>query len=193
MMIRFASVSAAALALAACGADEPTDAPVTDDTAVVATDTADADAPDPATPQGFVTMAASSDMYEIEAGRLAQENGTSQSVKDFGAMMVKDHTASSDKLKTAVGAGGADLAIPPAMLPRHQQQLDALRNAGDAFDATYIQQQEAAHQEALALLQGQASAGTVASLKAFAAEVQPVVEGHLEHVRSLASGAGGEQ
>ena len=78
------------------------------------------------------------------------------------------------------------LSVPPAMQPTHQQQLDALRGAGANFDTLYAQQQQAAHQEALNLLNSQAQAGTVASLKAFAAEAQPVVQGHLEHARELA-------
>ncbi|HEY6813935.1 MAG TPA: DUF4142 domain-containing protein [Croceibacterium sp.] len=188
---RFAMASVAAMALAACAAeDDATETPTTEETTPMP-EPAPADAPDPATPQGFVTTAASSDMYEIEAGRLAQEMGSSQAVKDFGAMMVKDHTTSSDKLRSAVASGGAGLATPPAMLPKHQQQLDALRSAGADFDRVYTEQQVAAHREALALLQGEAATGTVASLKAFASTVMPVVQGHLDHVRGLAGDAGG--
>ncbi len=190
MTFRFALASAAALALAACGSgNDAADTAATDDT-LAADDTA-LTAPDPTTPQGFIDLAASSNAYEIEAGRLAQERGTRQEVKDFAAKMVEDHTAASEKLSAAVVAGGASLAVPPQMLPQHQQQLDALRNAGDQFDQTYLQQQVAAHEEALALLQGQAGTGTVESLKAFAAEAAPVVEGHLEEVRALAGTAGG--
>jgi putative membrane protein len=190
MKTRLLLASAAALALAACGSQEDAgEAPAAEDTAALAPDPA-AD-PDPSTPQGFVAMAASSDMYEIEAGRLAQEMGESQETKDFGAMMEEDHTASSEKLKAAVSQGGASLSAPPQMLPKHQQQLDALRSAGDDFDSVYAQQQVAAHQEALGLLESQAGSGTVASLKAFASETAPIVEGHLEHARELANVAGG--
>lgn len=190
MKINLTIASALALALAACGSQEDPAEPVADDTTAAAEPAAEM--PDPSTPQGFVDMAASSDMYEIEAGKLAQEQGKSQAVKDFGAMMVKDHTASTDKLKAAVAEAGAGVSVPPAMLPKHQKQLDALRSAGDNFDTLYAQQQQAAHQEALNLLTDQAQTGTVASLKAFAGEVRPVVEGHLEHARELgASAAGG--
>jgi putative membrane protein len=190
MKARRLLASAAALALAACGSQEDAaEAPAAEDTAALAPDPAAN--PDPATPQGFVTMAASSDMYEVEAGKLAQEMGESQETKDFGAMMEKDHTASSEKLKAAVAEGGATLSVPPQMLPKHQQQLDALRSAGDNFDGVYAQQQVAAHQEALNLLESQAGSGTVASLKAFAAEAAPIVEGHLEQARALAGEAGG--
>jgi putative membrane protein len=186
MKTRLTIATALALALAACGSNDDAAAPAAEDTTAAAPDAAD-----PSTPQGFVAMAASSDMYEIEAGKLAQQMGTSDAVKQFGAMMEKDHTASSEKLKEAVTHGGAELMFPPGMQPKHQQQLDALRNAGDQFDTLYAQQQLAAHQEALSLLQTQASSGTVDSLKAFAAETAPVVQGHLEHARELAGAAAG--
>ena len=50
--------------------------------------------------------------------------------------------------------------------------------------------QVAAHPEALTLLQGQANSGTVAPLKAFAAQAVPVVQTHLDHARELDGDAG---
>lgn len=180
---------ASALALAACGQSNDADQATVDTQAndlAVAEPMAE---PDPATPQGFVEMAASSDMYEIEAGRLAQDMGQDQAIKDFGAQMVEDHTTSSNNLRTAAGEAG--VTVPAAMLPRHQQQLDALRNAGTNFDSVYAEQQVQAHQEALSLLQTQAQSGTAGPLQAFAEQTAPVVEGHLEHARELAQTAGG--
>ena len=79
---------AGALALAACGDTdtEATDAtPAAEDTLATPTETAT-----PAmTAQAFADAVAASDMYEIEAGRLAQDMGTSEEVRDFGAMMVE--------------------------------------------------------------------------------------------------------
>jgi len=175
---------ASALALAACSNDAADDTATAEETAAPApVDTAAAAAPDTATPQGFVDMAASSDMYEIEAGRLAEQNGTSEEVKQFGAMMAMDHTGSSEKLRTAATTEG--LMVPTAMQPKHQQLLDALRNAGDNFDTLYAQQQVMAHQEALALMQSQAQNGTAAALKAFATETAPIIEGHLQQAQQL--------
>ena len=187
MKTRLTIATALILALSACGS--PEEAEPADETAAPAE--AAAQAPNPSTPQGFVAMAASCDMYEIEAGKLAQQMGTSEAVKEFGAMMEKDHTTSSDKLKAAVAEAGDGLAVPAAMLPKHQTQLDALRNAGADFDTLYLQQQQAAHQEALNLLNSVSQAGTVAPLKAFATEASPVVQAHLEHVLELAEAAGG--
>lgn len=193
MRLHLALASAAALALAACGSDEAADETVAE---APPTDTAlpgEAATPDTTSPQGFVDTMAASDMFEIEAGRLAQEMGQSEAVKDFGAMMVEDHTISSDKLKTAVAAAGNGLAVNPAMTPVQQGLLDQLRTAGENFDAMYVQQQVDAHETALGVLQAQAQSGTVEQLKTFAADTATVVEGHLDHARGLGDEAGGAQ
>lgn len=184
---------AAPLALAACSQTADSGA---GDTSAVDTTSADAmgnaATPVPANatgeqaaadPQAFVNAAAASDMFEIESGKLAQSKGKSAEVKDFGAMMVRDHTKSTADLKVA--ATTADVTPAPEMTAKQQSDLTALQGAGDNFDTLYKQQQLAAHEQALALLQGQASNGTAASLKAFAAKTAPVVQKHLEHVQRL--------
>lgn len=178
---------AAAVALAACtqsAKDADTSAATDTATAAATTATTEPATPSPTDAQSFVDAAAASDMFEIEAGKLAQANGTSQAVKDFGAMMERDHTRSSADLKAAA-ANAQGLGVKPGMTAKQQSDLTALRGAGDRFDALYKQQQLAAHQEALALLRAQADSGAVASLKAFAAKTAPVVERHLEHVQRL--------
>lgn len=183
----FLAAAAGALTLAACGdADEPAaDATATGDamaeqtTAPTATDTATA-----TTAQAFVDTASASDLYEIEAGKLAQQMGKSQEVKDFGAMMVKDHTKSSADLKTAA-ASATGVTVNPQLTPMQQSNLDALKDAGDNFDTVYAQQQVAAHEMALQLLKDYASGGDTPSLKDFASKTAPVVETHLGHARDL--------
>lgn len=183
MKIQLAFASAAALALAACGSNQTADQTTAEATA---TDTAAATPTPTATPpQGFIDAAAASDMFEIEAAKLAQAQSKSDKVKAFAEMMIKDHTASSDKLKKAVQEAGNGLAVTPALTPAQQGQLDQLRSAGETFDALYAQQQVHAHEDALKLLQEQAANGTVAQLKDFAGQIAPTVETHLEHAREL--------
>ena len=193
MKYRLLFPAAAALALAACGGN---DAATTDaDAGAAASDTSMADqaamTPDPSAEsamptdaQGFVDKASASDMFEIEAGKLAQSMGKSQAVKDFGAMMVKDHTKSSSDLKTAA-ASAQGVTVAPKLSAMQQSNLDALESAGDNFDATYKQQQIAAHEQTLSLLQGYSRNGDNEALKGFATKTAPVVEGHLGEARSL--------
>jgi putative membrane protein len=58
----------------------------------------------------------------------------------------------------------------------------------DEFDKTYLDQQEAAHNEALTLMQGYADHGDDAGLKAAAAKAVPKVQAHLDKVKSLKAG-----
>jgi putative membrane protein len=180
--------AAASLALAAC--NNAADDTATDSTADAAATTATvnpdmtADAAMPADAQGFVDMASASDMYEVEAGKLAQSMGKSQAIKDFGAMMEKDHTKSTSDLKAAA-ARATGVMVAPKLTAKQQSDLDALKGAGDNFDATYKQQQVAAHEAALAMLQNYAQSGDAAALKDFAAKTAPVVQGHLDHARKL--------
>ncbi len=189
MKLKFMLAASAALALAACGNSEDTNAPdaMASDTGAMAdanAAAAAADAPLPTDAQGFVDMASASDMYEVEAGKLAQSMGTAQAVKDFGKMMETDHTKSTADLKAA--AAKADgVTVNPQLTPKQQADLDALKNAGDNFDSVYKTQQLAAHQQALSLLQNYASAGDQAALKDFAGKTAPVVQTHLDHAQML--------
>ncbi|MFA9201647.1 MAG: DUF4142 domain-containing protein [Cypionkella sp.] len=188
-----AAAPAAALALAACSpaADDNDAAPAAESTAGQAADDTAAMAPAEGTDgeaaasaQGFVDQASASDMFEIESGKLAQSMGKSEEVKQFGAMMVQDHTKSSAELKAAAGkAEGVKLA--PKLTAKQQSDLDALKKAGENFDATYKTQQVAAHTATLELLTGFAANGDVQSLKDFAKKTAPVVEKHLAEARRL--------
>ena len=48
----------------------------------------------------FLKNAAEGGLVEVELGALAQEQGSSQAVKDFGAMMVREHMVTNRKLQT---------------------------------------------------------------------------------------------
>jgi len=135
-------------------------------------------------PQDFANTVAASDMFEIEAAKLAQDQGTSDKIKAFAAMMIKDHTASTAKLKEAAGQA-AGVTVAPALTTKQQMDLDVLKNAGDQFDALYAQRQVAAHEEALTLLQGYAGNGTDAALKTFASDAVAVVQHHLDEAKKL--------
>ena len=132
----------------------------------------------------FVTNAAISDMYEIQAGEIAQKKGRSADVKAFGKMMVSEHTALSNEMKPLVAAAGKTL--PAGLDERRKGLIDNLNAASAAeFDQVYLSQQEAAHSEALTLMQGYADNGEVAGLKAAASKAVPKVQAHLDRVKQL--------
>lgn len=189
-------ILSAALLAAACDAPEtqPTGAmegdgvAVTDDGMMADGQTDMATAA--AVPTGtYIAQAANSDLYEIQAGELASKNGQSQQVKDFGRMMVTDHTRSSQEMKMLVDQGDFAVPVPTRLDAEHQAMLDRLKQAsGEAFDREYMAQQMTAHRKALALHQGYAQNGDDAGLKAFAAKVTPVVQKHHDMLNRNGSG-----
>lgn len=132
----------------------------------------------------FVANAAMGDMYEVEAGKLAQVRGMAADVKAFGKMMADGHTATTAEMKPLAAAAGQ---TPPAALDeRRKGLLDNLKAAGPAdFDRVYVDQQVAAHEEALTLMSGYAANGDDAGLKAFAAKTAPVVQMHLDKANGM--------
>lgn len=138
--------------------------------------------------EAFVSNAGQSDMYEIEAGKLAQTKGVSADVKAFGKMMVTDHTALSNEMKAILAKHS--IAPPAALDQRRQGLLDNLKAANGAdFDKAYLAQQDAAHAEALTLMGGYAQNGDNADLKAAATKATPKIQAHHDHVKKLIAAA----
>ncbi len=184
----------AALSLAACGqktdetkgAATPTEQAATPDANPSATVPTPSDETKAAT---FVEKAAASDMYEIEAAKLAAKRSANAEVKAFAAKMEKAHTKTTEDLKAAIAASGASIT-PPAALPADlQDKLDDLTKADDKdFDKKYADDQVDAHQAALNLLQRYAQDGDTPAIKAFAAATAPAVQEHLNMAEGLKKG-----
>lgn len=182
---------AALLSLAACGKPAETGGTSTGAEAVgdAAQDAANAaggaiSAVTQTSPADFVTQMAQSDMYEVEAGKLAAKRSKNADIKAFANELVKAHTATSAELKPLAQA--ATLTIPTALDQAHADMLENLRTATDAdFDEKYLDQQESAHSAAHTLLSNFASGQDVPELRAFAAKTAPVVQAHLDKVKAL--------
>lgn len=143
----------------------------------------------------FAEKAAISDMFEIQAGKLAQDQAREQGVKQFGSHMVADHTKTSEAMKAM--AQQKSMTLPTKLDSEHQQKLDKLRGLkGDQFDSAYLQGQMDAHQTAVTLFRQQAENGKDADLRRFAEQSLPTLEQHLRQVRDLrpnVASAGGTQ
>jgi putative membrane protein len=133
----------------------------------------------------FVAQAAFGNMFEIESSKLALERSKAAPVKAFAQRMVDDHSAAAVKFKEAVLE--AKLAMPPDKLDaRHQAVLSELAGKqGDDFDKAYIEAQYKAHVETVELFKGYGQAGEDTRMRAFAAELLPKLEAHLQHVTKM--------
>lgn len=136
--------------------------------------------------QEFFTKAAAGGMYEVEAGKLAQSKGTSDGVKSFGGMLVKDHDAANDELKALAAKKGA--VLPSGLSVDKQRKLDKLSNAKD-FDKDFVKEIGLDdHKVDIALFEKTSKNADDADLKAFAAKTLPTLVAHKEHAEGLRKG-----
>lgn len=185
--LKLALLGASALGVTACGGPGDTGNSVTEPAAggmaLNTTETAPPATPDPG--QAFANKAAASDAFEIATSQLALEKAQSAEIKKFASHMIEAHTESTSKLKAAAAASPG-VTPEPALTAEQQSKLESLRSlSGVEFDIAYIAEQRAAHEMTLAALQDYAAKGDVAALKAFAAEMVPVVAEHVKMANSL--------
>jgi len=195
--LSLASAAALALSLAACGpkaenkidaaANATSDAMAAAGSATANAADAIADAVTP-TPSGqeFADKAAKSDAFEIAVAKLAQKEATSTDVKKFAADMIKAHTDSTAKVKAAAASASPAITPNPDLTEDQAEKLaDLGKLKGADFDKAYIDGQVDAHEDALSLMQNYAKDGEVASLKAAAGDIAPVVQKHLDMAKAL--------
>jgi putative membrane protein len=134
--------------------------------------------------EAFISGVTLTDMYQIQAGKIAAAKGQSQGVKDFGNSMVTDHTAMSAQMKHIFAATGTP--IPTELGPRGKRMIDDLNAASPAdFDKLYLDQQQTAQAGELTLLSAYAEGGESKDIKPAAARAVPKVQAQLAKVNEL--------
>lgn len=84
----------------------------------------------------FIKNAIEGNYAEVDTGKLAQEKGKSDAVKQFGAMLVKDHSAANDKAIAAAKQLGVDPPTGSGMTAKAEYlKLKVL--TGDSFDKSF--------------------------------------------------------
>jgi putative membrane protein len=134
--------------------------------------------------EGFMMAAAQGGMTEVKLGELAVQNGTRQDVKDFGAMMVKDHSAINDSMKAL--ATLKDVMLPANLDAKHQKMVDKQAAlTGSKFDDAYIATMVKAHKMDLKAFQGEASKTKDPDVKNFVNQAIPIIEQHLKMIEAM--------
>ena len=137
----------------------------------------------------FYKSLAEGGLAEVQLGQLATEKAADSAVKNFAAMMVKDHSAANDELKSLAASKNISLPQGPGAAARAEKtKLEAL--SGSSFDKSYLSNQIKAHKSTVALLQKEISSGQDADAKAFAQKVLPTVQSHLSAAEKIADSQG---
>ena len=87
---------------------------------------------------GFVTKAAAGGLAEVELGKLAASQGSSEKAKQFGQRMVDDHFKANEELQEI--AAKKNITLPANLDAKAQATKDRLAKlSGAQFDQAYMQ------------------------------------------------------
>ena len=132
--------------------------------------------------QKFLKAAIEGDIAEIDVGKLAQEKGHSDAVKQFGAMLVKDHGA--HKAKAEEVASGLGVTPPTGSSFGEKATYAKLKIlSGDSFDRSFAKAMVKDHQEDIKEFEKEASKNDPAGK--LAKESLPTLKKHLAAAQQL--------
>jgi putative membrane protein len=127
---------------------------------------------------------------EVDYSQIGAEKATNPSVKQFAQLMVKDHGAMLDAVKSLT----SKLNVSPAandkvndLQKENQKDITDLngKTVGKDFDKEFMEEQVDMHQETLDLLNDLDGKTTNADLKAAIAEAKPKVQAHLDQAKAI--------
>ncbi|WP_174300082.1 DUF4142 domain-containing protein [Caulobacter sp. S45] len=128
--------------------------------------------------RAFVAKVSQGGMFEVQAGKLADQKGSTPDIRDFGAMEAHDHMPVGEKLKAVAGREG--ISFGSDLNPQFAGKLAHLKSmSGPAFDAAYMEQMSAIHAADGAAFAKEARDGGSADFRAFAAETYVIVQRHI--------------
>lgn len=186
-IFNFLVAGSLALGLASCGSGQSDSAQTAKDSNTTKMDSTGADSSSaakiPATvskaDQDFAVNTAIAGMTEIQAGQLAQQKGTAKDVKEYAAMMIKDHTQAADKLKAI--ANQKNITLPATLTPEAQKNLDDLQKEdGKKFDKDYMAMMVSDHKKVIGAFEDESKNGSDADIRGFADSTLHTLHQHLD-------------
>ncbi len=134
----------------------------------------------------FMVNAASGGMLEVELGKIAEKNAASQQVKQFGKMMITDHTKANNELKAL--AAKKNIVVPATPGKDEQTKIDKLqKEQGKDFDKDYVSLMIDDHKDDIQEFKKAADNAQDSDIKAFALKNLPVLQKHLNSVQAIDS------
>ena len=137
----------------------------------------------------FVLQAEKDSIQERVLGRMAQEQSQNDAVKDYGKMLVKDHSDALKKLVDLMNKNG--MAQPKGLPEERSEAVKKLQGlSGPAFDKEFLNMMVTNHQKAINEFRHQAATAQNADVRDYAKSVLPTLEKHLKDAEDLQSKLG---
>jgi putative membrane protein len=131
----------------------------------------------------FAVKVANAGMTEVELGKIAEQKG-SKPVKDYGSMMVKDHTKAGDELKRL--AAEKNITLPAAVSDETRKHIDDLsKKSGKDFDKDYMDMMVKDHNDVIDGFEDIAKNSKDSAFKNFAVKTLPTLYKHLGAAKAI--------
>ena len=128
--------------------------------------------------QNFATKAAQGGMAEVELGKLARERGATAHVKNYGKMLVDDHTRMNNELKDI--ASRENITLPTAVSSEQKETIDRFAKlSGSNFDREFLKDSAKDHRDDIKEFEKEAANGQDPAIKNFASNSLPTLRNHL--------------
>jgi putative membrane protein len=175
-------LAAAALAFQSCGGSASNDSKANADSANETKDTSTN-----AVETGGIAVDANGGMAEVELAKLAQTKGTNAKVKEFAAMMIKDHTMANEELMALAKTKNITL---PTTIGADQQTVmgDLQKKTAADFDKGYVDAMVTDHKKDVSLFEKASTDAKDADLKSFATKTLPTLKMHLQAIQAIQDG-----
>lgn len=134
--------------------------------------------------QTFLEHAIGGDLAEVQLGKLAQEKGGSQGVRDFGKTLETDHSAAQQKAsELAQSMGVTPPGTPPKKAQRDYDKLSKL--SGAKFDREFLRHAVRDHKRDIAQYTKESKRQSDGQVAQLAQDTLPTLEKHLQMAESL--------
>jgi putative membrane protein len=137
--------------------------------------------------ESFMMSAAQAGMVEVKLGEIAAKKATQPNIKEFGAMMVSDHSKANKELQAIAAKNSVNL--PTKLDATLKSKVDKISKlSGDQFDKAYVSEMVKDHEKVAAEFEKASKTAQNPELKSFAATTLPIIKAHLKHAKAIASG-----
>jgi len=131
----------------------------------------------------FVQEMMTGGQKEVELGQLAQSKASSAAVKEFGQMMVRDHSQAASELKQAASQQNINAGPETDKVQSAKDQF--ADKTGAEFDRAYMDAMVDDHQHDVSMLQEKTNGTAGEPIKAWASKTLPVVQQHLSRAQEI--------
>lgn len=140
----------------------------------------------------FIKEAAQANQTEVAFAEVAEPRAQNPAVKQFAAMMRRDHQSNNEQLQPVAKAHGVE--IPQSLDAKHQKKLSDLQQmSGTEFDQAYVKDMLKGHQKNIAKFEQAIQQVDDADVKQYARATLPALRQHLQHAKRTAQEVGIDQ